>query len=401
MDPDGLLLFLTAVLGAAGCVLCWRAGAFCAHGEERAAGTRLGFSDRCIGLFALAGLFAAGAATAGFFWCAAMWTAWWGLLCLALVAVFCVLCFCLGAALGKDSGRGNLAGAAGAFFGAPAKLVFRLCGIQPAAPVTQEDLLNMVDESEEHDVIDEGQKEMITNIFELADVTAGDIMTHRTELVAVPDTASAHDVVDLSLAEGVSRIPVYCKTLDDIVGIVYVKDLFTLWNKPGEGARPAREFARSAMFVPESCRARELLMELRAKHAQIAVVVDEYGGTSGVVTMEDVLEEIVGNIQDEFDNEEEELVQTPEGLVAAGSADIEDVFDALGMELPPEGEEDERDFDTVGGLVTDQLGHIPAPGEPVRVEWGGVAFTVLEAGERRVNKVLCQALSGQSAEQEA
>ena len=121
-------------------------------------------------------------------------------------------------------------------------------------------------------------------------MTAGDIMTHRTELVAVPDTATAHDVVELSLAEGVSRIPVYRKTLDDIEGIVYVKDLFTLWNKPGEGTRPAREFVRSAMFVPESCRAHELLIELRAKHAQIAVVVDEYGGTSGVVTMEDVLE---------------------------------------------------------------------------------------------------------------
>ena len=142
-------------------------------------------------------------------------------------------------------------------------------------------------------------------------------------------------------------------------------------------------------------------MEFRAKHAQIAVVVDEYGGTSGVVTMEDVLEEIVGNIQDEFDNEEEELVSTPEGLVAAGSADIEDIFEALGMELPPEGEEDERDFDTVGGLVTDQLGHIPAPGEAVRVEWGGVTFTVLEAGERRVNKVLCQVPAQSNPEQEA
>ena len=258
----------------------------------------------------------------------------------------------------------------------------------------------MVDESEEHDVIDEGQKEMITNIFELADVTAGDIMTHRTELVAVPDTAAAHDVVELSLAEGVSRIPVYRKTLDDIEGIVYVKDLFTLWNKPGEGARPAREFVRSAMFVPESCRARELLIELRAKHAQIAVVVDEYGGTSGVVTMEDVLEEIVGNIQDEFDNEEEDLVRTEDGLVAAGSADIDDVFDALGLALPPESEDDERDFDTVGGLVTDRLGRIPSPGEAVQVEWGGAAFTVLEAGERRVNKVLCQALAGPGPERE-
>ena len=401
MDPDGLTLLAAVVLGAAACALYWRAGALCAHGEERAAGARLGFSDKSIGVFVLAGLCAAGAAAAAFFWCARMPGMWWGLAGLALLAVFGVLCFALGAACGKEGGWGGPAGFAGAVFSAPAKLVFRLCGIQPSAPVTQEDLLNMVDESEEHDVIDEGQKEMITNIFELADVTAGDIMTHRTELVAVPDTATAHDVVELSLAEGVSRIPVYRKTLDDIEGIVYVKDLFTLWNKPGEGARPAREFVRSAMFVPESCRARELLIELRAKHAQIAVVVDEYGGTSGVVTMEDVLEEIVGNIQVEFDNEEDDLVRTEDGLVAAGSADSDDGFDALGLDLPPESEGDERDFDTVGGLVTDRLGRIPAPGEAVQVEWGGAAFTVLEAGERRVNKVLCQALAGAVPEKEA
>ena len=400
MDPDGLTLLASVVLGAAACALCWRAGALCAHGEERAAGARLGFSDKSIGVFVLAGLCVSGAAVAAFFWCAQVLRVWWGLMGLALLAVLGVLFFALGAARGKEGCRSGLASLAGAAFGAPAKLVFRLCGIQPGAPVTQEDLLNMVDESEEHDVIDEGQKEMINNIFELADVTAGDIMTHRTELVAVPDTATAHDVVELSLAEGVSRIPVYRKTLDDIEGIVYVKDLFTLWNKPGEGTRPAREFVRSAMFVPESCRAHELLIELRAKHAQIAVVVDEYGGTSGVVTMEDVLEEIVGNIQDEFDNEEEELLRTEDGLVAAGSADIDDVFDALGLALPPESEDDERDFDTVGGLVTDRLGRIPAPGEAVRVEWGGAAFTVLEAGERRVNKVLCQTLAGPGPEKE-
>ena len=113
------------------------------------------------------------------------------------------------------------------------------------------------------------------------------------------------------------------------------------------------------------------------------------------------MEEIVGNIQDEFDNEEDDLVRTEDGLVAAGSADIDDVFDALGLDLPPESEGDERDFDTVGGLVTDRLGRIPAPGEAVQGEWGGAAFTVLEAGERRVNKVLCQALAGAVPEKEA
>ena len=175
-------MLASVVLGAAACALCWRAGALSVpHGEERAAGARLGFSDRSVGVFVLAGLCVSGAAVAAFFWCAQVLRVWWGLVGLALLAVLGVLFFSLGAARGVEGGRSGLASLAGAAFDAPAKLVFRLCGIQPGAPVTQEDLLNMVDESEELDAIDEGQKEMINNIFELADVTAGDVTdtSHR------------------------------------------------------------------------------------------------------------------------------------------------------------------------------------------------------------------------------
>lgn len=160
-------------------------------------------------------------------------------------------------------------------------------------------------------------------------------------------------------------------------------------DTPEKAQAPVSRFMRGAMFVPEACRAQELLVDFKVKHTQIAVVVDEYGGTSGLATMEDVLEEIVGNIQDEFDNEDEDLVATEDGFVAAGSADLEEVFEAFGLEPPDEDEDGEADFDTVGGLIIDRLGRIPAAGEDVTLEYGGLEFTVLEVEDRRVGKVKC------------
>ena len=271
----------------------------------------------------------------------------------------------------------------------PGWLVFKALGLSAQSDVTEEDVLSFVDDVEEHDLIDESQKKMITNIFELDDVTAGDVMTHRTEIVSVEENTPAADAVRLSLEHGFSRLPVYRKSLDDIVGILYVKDLFALWDTPEKAQAPVSRFMRGAMFVPEACRAQELLVDFKVKHTQIAVVVDEYGGTSGLATMEDVLEEIVGNIQDEFDNEDEDLVATEDGFVAAGSADLEEVFEAFGLEPPDEDEDGEADFDTVGGLIIDRLGRIPAAGEDVTLEYGGLEFTVLEVEDRRVGKVKC------------
>ena len=255
--------------------------------------------------------------------------------------------------------------------------------------VTEEEIRMMVDVGNERGVIEESQREMINNIFEFDDTTVGDVMTHRTEIVSVEENTPAADAVRLSLEHGFSRLPVYRKSLDDIVGILYVKDLFALWDTPEKAQAPVSRFMRGAMFVPEACRAQELLVDFKVKHTQIAVVVDEYGGTSGLATMEDVLEEIVGNIQDEFDNEDEDLVATEDGFVAAGSADLEEVFEAFGLEPPDEDEDGEADFDTVGGLIIDRLGRIPAAGEDVTLEYGGLEFTVLEVEDRRVGKVKC------------
>ncbi|MBM6916644.1 HlyC/CorC family transporter [Gemmiger formicilis] len=261
--------------------------------------------------------------------------------------------------------------------------------------VTEEEFLEIMDDADEEE-IDESQKRMINNIFDLDDVCAGDIMTHRTEVTAVELTASCRQAVAAALESGNSRLPVYKGSLDDVAGMLYVKDLLRLVDHPEELYSPVQSFVRQAMFVPESRPARELLLDFKRKKCLIAIVVDEYGGTAGIVTMEDILEEIVGNIQDEYDNEEEPLTRNEDGSVSVDAAlDLEDLFDALDLPLPERSEDEE--FDTVGGLVADRLGHIPAEGEAARVEWGGVEFTVQRVASRRVVRVLARCAEAAAA----
>lgn len=264
-------------------------------------------------------------------------------------------------------------------------LANRLGGLGNQEAVTEEQLLDLVDDAGEQEVIDDDQAEMISSVVELADVTAGHIMTHRTDMTVLEENMPCREAVETALASGCSRMPVYRKTVDEIVGILYVKDLLVLMRRPEEAHLPVRELMRPAMFVPESCPAQRLLLDFRRRHTMMAVVVDEYGGTAGLVTMEDVLEEIVGSIQDEYDQEDEELAPVEGGYLVDGALDLKDVFDAFEMELPPleEGEE----FGTVAGLITERLGRFPEPGEAVTVHWGGLCFAVVKAEERRVVKV--------------
>ncbi len=264
--------------------------------------------------------------------------------------------------------------------------------------VTQEDVLELMDTAEEQDVIDENQREMISNIVELEEVTAADVMTHRMDLTAVPESTTLAEAARIATEEGRSRLPVYQKTLDNITGMLYIKDLLFLVQDPAGAENPVREHMRSVMFVPESCRAGELLLDFKRKHTQIAVVVDEYGGTSGLVTMEDILEEIVGNIQDEFDDEEEELAPCEDGYLCDGALTLDEVFKAFDMERP-EPEEDE-DFETVSGLITHVLGRIPEPGEPVEQDYGGLHFQVLQVESRRIAKVKCTRLPEMESEED-
>ena len=203
-----------------------------------------------------------------------------------------------------------------------------------ADPVTEEDLYELVDDADQQDLIDSSQKEMINNIIELADVTAGDIMTHRMDMVAVEEGSTCREVIAAALASGNSRLPLYRKTVDEVVGVLYVKDLLALFDEPDGLESPVRRFCRRAIYVPESRPASQLLLDFKNQHTLLAIVVDEYGGTAGLVSMEDILEEIVGDIQDEYDDEEAELSPDGDGFLADGALDLEDVFEAFGLECP-------------------------------------------------------------------
>ncbi|MEG0338498.1 MAG: hemolysin family protein [Oscillospiraceae bacterium] len=387
MDPDGLSIFIMITALAASAVLAWCMGLLSADENDNDDATALGFSDRAAGIF-----------TAFVFVCGFIvyyserhfsFMGYW-MIPIGIAAVMALIFFyAIGLARSDEHRTPPTAlwqNVIGPIFTLPAKLIFKALSLEAYAPVTEKKLMSMMDDVEEQEIIDESQKEMITNIVELDDVTAGDIMTHRTEFASVEAATPASRVIALAREEGKSRIPVYRKTLDDIIGVIFIKDLLNLFGQADAENIPAEALARAAMFVPESCHAKELLIDFKRTHAQIAIVVDEYGGTAGLVTMEDVLEEIVGNIQDEYDNEEEELIPFDNGYIAAGSLDLEDVFDAFSLEMPNENDDN---YDCVGGLIIDKLGRIPALGENVSITYGGIVFAVMLVGERRILKVRC------------
>ena len=268
--------------------------------------------------------------------------------------------------------------------------IVRLFGIDPNAndePVTEEEIRMMVDVGGERGVIEDVQKEMINNIFEFDDIDVGDIMTHRTEMTAVEADTPMNDLISMAVEDGYSRIPVYDEDPDNIIGIIYIKDLLKYIGKSLPSGQTLRDFMREAYYVPETKRCGELFKEMTGKKIQIAVVVDEYGGTAGIVTMEDLLESIVGNIQDEYDNEEEEISKINETTFTIdGSTNIDEVDELVGTTLP------EGDYDTVAGFVISLLGYLPKPGETPEIMYENLKFTVIEVEERRIVKVRVEIL---------
>ena len=252
--------------------------------------------------------------------------------------------------------------------------------------ITEEELMGMVDQAETEGSLDQHESDLIRNAIEFNDMEVSEILTPRVDLEALADTATMEEAAAMYASSGFSRLPIYHDSIDNIIGVLHEKDFYAAYCR---GAKRLSELKSSVLYTTETARISDLLRQLQQNKVHMAVVVDEYGGTSGLATMEDVLEEIVGNIQDEFDNEDEDLVATEDGFVAAGSADLEEVFEAFGLEPPDEDEDGEADFDTVGGLIIDRLGRIPAAGEDVTLEYGGLEFTVLEVEDRRVGKVKC------------
>ena len=272
----------------------------------------------------------------------------------------------------------------------PSRLAVHLAGAEKdLTEVTEEDVMELVDTAEE-DVIDSSQKEMIGNIFELDDVDCGDIAVHRTEVVGVPVESSIPHVVDVALESGYSRLPVYESSIDNIIGVCHVKDLLPHLSA-GNDYLDLRTVMRPVLYVPETYKAYSLLRDFRQKKTHLAVVVDEYGGTSGIVTMEDILETIVGDIEDEYDTEEVLMQPQPDGsLISDGYAEISDVFEALGLDLPEDADEE---YDTIGGLLTDLLGYIPQKEESgAECTFGGIHFTVLDSDGKRITRVLSKVL---------
>ena len=268
--------------------------------------------------------------------------------------------------------------------------VLRLIGIDPHADeevVTEEEIRMMVDVGGEKGVIEDTQIEMINNIFEFDDIDVADIMTHRTDMVCIDVEESLNEAVKLSIENGFSRIPVYEEDPDDIIGVLYIKDFLKYVGTNLPKTKTIKDMMRPAYYVPETKRCGELFTEMTEKRVQMAVVVDEYGGTAGIVTLEDLLESIVGNIQDEYDQEDEEIsIINDTTFEVDGITDIEEVEEHTGKKFP------EGDYDTIGGYIISVLGFLPKDGEMNEVTFENVKFTVLNVEERRISKVKVEIL---------
>lgn len=269
--------------------------------------------------------------------------------------------------------------------------LLRLLGVNPDEQneeVTEEEIMMMIDTGKESGVFEESQKEMIEGIFEFDDTTADEAMTHRTEVVALNITSSLEDVINCSIEEGYSRIPVYKEDLDNIVGVVYVKDLLKYVGKYVEEEVSIENIMRPALYIPESIKLREVFTRLTENRMQMAVVVDEYGGTAGIITMEDVLESIVGQMQDEYDDEEEEIAMVSDTVFTIdGTAELDEVAKLLEITIP-----EDVEYDTIGGFLTGLLERIPDEDENPEIEFDFVKFTVLSVEERRIASIRAEKL---------
>ena len=250
-----------------------------------------------------------------------------------------------------------------------------------------DEIMAMVEEGEESGAIEQNEKELIENIFEFNSMTADDVMIHRTDMVTLPLSADDSTILSTIQSSGLSRFPVYNEDIDDVVGILSTRDY--LLNSRQKQPLPLEKLLRPAYFVPESVRADVLFRDMQNRKIHMALVVDEYGGTGGLLTLEDLLEELVGKIYDEFDPQEEQdiiRVNNSQWRVS-GSADLEELAEAMDFQLP---EDEDRDYDTLGGLVFAQLAVIPEDGSRPVVEALGLRIRVEELCDRRVEWALVE-----------
>jgi putative hemolysin len=271
------------------------------------------------------------------------------------------------------------------FLSLSTNFVIRLFGGDPTVNeenITEEEIRMMVDVGEEKGVILDSEKEMIDNIFDFDDTNVSQVMTHRTDMVTLPITATLDEVMDVIMKEKYTRFPIYEDSIDNIVGIIHVKDLLKYINKSNHDEFNLRDIMWQPYFVPEFKKTDELFKDLKMSKVHMAIVIDEYGGTAGLVTIEDLIEEIVGNILDEYDEEEKEIEKIDDStFVMDGAVDLEVVEDCLDVELPVE------EYDTLSGFLVGQLGRIPKDEEKPVVEFNNIVFRIEKVDEKRISKV--------------
>jgi CBS domain containing-hemolysin-like protein len=276
-----------------------------------------------------------------------------------------------------------------------ADLSSRIVGIKRTARgpmITEKELITAVSVGEEEGVIEEEEKKMIHHIFEFGDTIVREVMTPRPDMVVLSDESNAEEALSLILKEGHSRIPMYKENVDNIVGVLYARDLLEYMRKK-EPKPPLREMIRPALFVPETKRVSELLRELQRKKIHMAIVVDEYGSTAGLATIEDLLEEIVGEIYDEYDLEEKMFEPISQDKVRVDARmSIDEINERVGVDLS------NTDVDTVGGLIFELTGRVPKEGEEVKLK--NLNFKVEKVTGRRISKVLITKLPPEEESEE-
>ncbi len=264
----------------------------------------------------------------------------------------------------------------------------RLSGHRPED--IAEEIQEIIDEGQAKGLITDEESEMVLGVLELKDTKASSIMVPRISMVSAPSTSSVGDVISLIKECGYTRIPIYGNSLDDIVGILHAKDLLILWGHDLESTIP-KEILRPPFFAPHNKRVIELLRDLKENKMHMAILTDEYGGTVGIVTIEDILEEIVGEIQDEYDREEPLYSSQPDGgLLVDGRMDAEELAEQLGLELP------EGDFESIAGFIITHVGKIPPQGE--KITYGGYEFIIQKADQRKIYKLIIRPLASKTDE---
>lgn len=269
--------------------------------------------------------------------------------------------------------------------------VLRLLGMKNQAKtdlVTEEDIRMMLDESEEEGLIESSEGEMIDNIFEFNNIQIYDVMTHRVDVESIDVEDSREKITELIRSTGYSRFPVYEEDQDNIIGILYVKDFFLNQEKS------LRELLKEPLFVPDSMICDDLFRKMQQEHTHFAIVTDEYGSFLGVITMEDLLEEIVGNIYDEYDEKEDYIIPNPDGSwTISGRAELKDVEKALDIELP-----EREEFNTLSGLILNETEEIPKEGDQFEVLVDGLRIQVLKVVDRRIEETRVSLLPTEPAE---